>query len=75
MPVDTTPRMGMGCDGDCNFYFEIEHLPAKSIFNTIKRREEGQGTQIFVSGHFVCYIWLTLVNTIHALLLYLAHPC
>ncbi|KAL5269207.1 hypothetical protein ACHWQZ_G002886 [Mnemiopsis leidyi] len=49
MPVDTTPRMGMGCDGDCNFYFEIEHLPAKSIFTTIKRLEEGRGNEIFIS--------------------------
>ena len=49
MPVDTTPRMGMGCDGDCNFYFEIEHQPAKMIFQTIKRQEEGKGNQIFVS--------------------------
>ncbi|XP_063683354.1 uncharacterized protein LOC134817914 [Bolinopsis microptera] len=49
MPVDTTPRMGMGCDGDCNFYFEIEHHPAKNIFQTIRRREEGKGNQIFIS--------------------------
>jgi hypothetical protein len=52
MPVDTTPRMGMGCDGDCNFYFEIEHRPAKAIFNTVKKQEdrEGRGNAIFVSS-------------------------
>ena len=49
MPVDTTPRMGMGCDGDCNFYFEIEHQMAKKRFNTIKLLEEDIGNQIFVS--------------------------
>ncbi|XP_063679803.1 uncharacterized protein LOC134815216 [Bolinopsis microptera] len=49
MPVDNVPSMQRGCDSGCDFFFEIEHKPARKIYKQIRRREEQNPPSIFVS--------------------------
>ncbi|XP_063679152.1 uncharacterized protein LOC134814807 [Bolinopsis microptera] len=49
MPVDNVPSLHKGCDSGCDFFFEIEHKPARKIYKRIRRREEQNPPSIFIS--------------------------